>query len=165
MVDVYSARNQQWFSGKITKVFIDDVGEWLKIKYNNETCEKEVQRFSTSVRPVAKVSVKHKALDWAPRAVSWWASKQLVPMSKWTNLLLEKNVHGKDLLYLSELSLELIGVDEVDIEGCMGKIDDLVNDVQMLKNIKRLPVRFEQIKETVEEEQIPLRTATKWKQE
>merc|ERR1719285_793357 len=69
-VDVYSARNKQWFAGKITDVFVDDIGEWLKIKYNNETCEKEVQRFSATVRPATKLNLKHKALDWGARAVS-----------------------------------------------------------------------------------------------
>jgi len=166
LVDVFSSRNQQWFSGKITQVFIDEVGEWLKIKYNNETCEKEVQRFSQTVRPVTKLSLKHKALDWEPRAVSWWASKQAAPMSKWTHLLLEKNIHGKDLLYLSELSLELIGVPEPDIEGCLKRINDLASDMRMLKKIKRIiPIRFEQIKESSEEEQFPQKTVTMWKQE
>merc|ERR1719317_931466 len=128
------------------------MGEWLKIKYNNDTCEKEVQRFSVTVRK-KQTNARHKAMDWESKAVAWWASKQIPPMCNWTSLLQEKNISGKDLLSMSELSLVLIGIDNQDIENCLNRIEDLSNDPRMLKKIKKiLPIRLDKVDEGKEED-------------
>mmetsp|Transcript_55474 Transcript_55474/g.92213 ORF Transcript_55474/g.92213 Transcript_55474/m.92213 type:complete len:319 (-) Transcript_55474:290-1246(-) len=51
--EIFSMSKGLWFTGKITKIFIDHEGEWLEIVYN-KTCTKQVQRFSPNVRPHPK---------------------------------------------------------------------------------------------------------------
>ena len=51
--EIYSISKDQWFTGKIHDVFIDDEGEWLEIRYN-KSCSKQVQRYSVNVRPHPK---------------------------------------------------------------------------------------------------------------
>ena len=52
-VEIYSSSRQKWFKGHISRIFEDDEGEWLVIKYgiNNE---KEIQRYSQGIRPILK---------------------------------------------------------------------------------------------------------------
>ena len=50
-VEIYSESQAKWNEGKITKIFNDDEGEWLVIKYAGST--KEIQRFNECVRPIS----------------------------------------------------------------------------------------------------------------
>jgi len=134
-VDVWSARNSKWYVGMVVKIFTDEMGEWLRIKYNNNTCEKEVQRYSTTIRCCEKVSPKHKALDWSTNAVAWWASKQAAPMRKYSTLLHKESINGRSLLNMSALGLELLGIALDDIESCLKLILDLQKDPKMIKKI------------------------------
>lgn len=57
--EIYSISKDQWFTGKIHDIFIDDEGEWLEIRYN-KSCSKQVQRYSVNVRPHPKYYDKFK---------------------------------------------------------------------------------------------------------
>jgi len=164
VVEIWSSRNSRWFIGRVMRVFTDDDGEWLKIKYNNDTCEKEVQRFSEKVRKTDMVNDKHKALDWDSNAVSWWASKQIPPMCNWASLFMQKQVSGKNLLAITELSLLLLGVIEDDVANCQKRIEDLRMDPRMIKKIKRgSPFRLDRLDEKKYEEIKNVQVKSKWK--
>jgi len=164
VVEIWSSRNSRWFIGRVMRVFTDDVGEWLKIKYNNDSCEKEVQRFSEKVRKTDMVNDKHKALDWDSNAVSWWASKQVPPMCNWASLLMQKKVRGRNLLAMTELSLLLLGVIEEDVANCQKRIEDLKMDPRMVKKIKRgSPCRLDRLEEQRDEEIKNVQVTSKWK--
>ena len=57
-VEIYSESQAKWNQGKITKIFNDDEGEWLVIKYAGST--KEIQRFNECVRPITPGNMKNK---------------------------------------------------------------------------------------------------------
>ena len=50
--EIYSHSKQKWIRGKITAIFADDAGEWLKVKYGKST--KEIQRYNIDIRTVAE---------------------------------------------------------------------------------------------------------------
>jgi len=54
-VEIFSNTHQEWFLGEIVDIIKDDEGEWLNCVWarsNGEAMSKQVQRFSTDVRPV-----------------------------------------------------------------------------------------------------------------
>jgi len=53
-VEIFSDTVQEWFMAKVIRIFTDDEGEWLECLYKRskrDTGKKQVQRFSTAVRP------------------------------------------------------------------------------------------------------------------
>jgi len=52
-VEIYSSSRQKWFKGYVSRIFEDDEGEWLVIKYGANN-EKEIQRYSQGIRPILK---------------------------------------------------------------------------------------------------------------
>eukprot|EP01084_Bolivina_argentea_P287428 493200_1 len=54
-VEIFSNTHQEWYLGEVVDIVKDDEGEWLTCVWarpNNEAMSKQVQRFSTDVRPV-----------------------------------------------------------------------------------------------------------------
>mmetsp|Transcript_10328 Transcript_10328/g.16661 ORF Transcript_10328/g.16661 Transcript_10328/m.16661 type:complete len:623 (+) Transcript_10328:199-2067(+) len=54
-VEIFSNTHQEWYLGEIVDIIKDDEGEWLNCVWaraNGEAMSKQVQRFSTDVRPV-----------------------------------------------------------------------------------------------------------------
>eukprot|EP01084_Bolivina_argentea_P172655 299073_1 len=50
--EIFSHSQQIWVNAQIIKIFSDDEGEWLMVKYlNNTGFTKEIQRFSRDIRP------------------------------------------------------------------------------------------------------------------
>jgi len=58
-VEIYSEGQRKWQKGEITKIFNDNEGEWLVIKYAGFRT-KEIQRFSNYIRPIQKGGDKGK---------------------------------------------------------------------------------------------------------
>jgi len=52
-VEIYSEGQRKWQKGEIMKIFTDNEGEWLVIKYAGFRT-KEIQRFSNYIRPIQK---------------------------------------------------------------------------------------------------------------
>ena len=52
-LEIYSESKEQWYNGKIERIFHDEEGEWLAIKYNGFNL-KEVQRFTQFIRPIQR---------------------------------------------------------------------------------------------------------------
>ena len=48
--EVFSYTANQWLSGQVLRVFDDDEGEWLNVKFN-ETTVKDLDRYSHDIRP------------------------------------------------------------------------------------------------------------------
>lgn len=54
-VEIFSNTHQEWYLGEVVDIIKDDEGEWLNCVWaraNGEAMSKQVQRFSTDVRPV-----------------------------------------------------------------------------------------------------------------
>jgi len=54
-VEIFSNTHQEWYLGEIVDIIKDEEGEWLNCVWarsNGEAMSKQVQRFSTDVRPV-----------------------------------------------------------------------------------------------------------------
>jgi len=54
-VEIFSNTHQEWYLGEIVDIIKDEEGEWLNCVWNRangEAMSKQVQRFSTDVRPV-----------------------------------------------------------------------------------------------------------------
>lgn len=163
-VEVWSERNSDWYLGMVIDIFTDSCGEWLKVKYNKSICEKEVQRYSTTIRCSTMVNAKHKALDWSSNAVAWWASKQTGSMKKYSNLFCKEGVIGKDLLNMNYLNLELVGVSLDDIESCLKLLSDLREDSMMIKKFNWGTDCLEDLEEiSKHRENSCERTVTEWK--
>ena len=53
-VQIFSNTHQEWYTGEIVSIEKDQEGEWLNVVWtrsNGEAMSKQVQRFSTDVRP------------------------------------------------------------------------------------------------------------------
>ena len=53
-VEIFSNTHQEWYRGEIVEIIKDEEGEWLNVVWarnNGEAMSKQVQRFSTDVRP------------------------------------------------------------------------------------------------------------------
>ena len=59
MVEIYSDGQNKWLNGLIYKIFTDDEGEWLEVRYDKSA--KQVQRFCSEIRP-SKGTIKPKPL-------------------------------------------------------------------------------------------------------
>ncbi|ETO01075.1 serpentine receptor [Reticulomyxa filosa] len=62
-VQIFSNTHQEWYTAEIIDVMKDEEGEWLNVVWNRENGEamsKQVQRFSTDVRPVPIFFFKKK---------------------------------------------------------------------------------------------------------
>lgn len=54
-MEIFSNSFQEWYLGEVVDIIKDDEGEWLNCVWaraNGEAMSKQVQRFSTDVRPV-----------------------------------------------------------------------------------------------------------------
>ncbi|ETO23620.1 hypothetical protein RFI_13558 [Reticulomyxa filosa] len=51
VVEVYSRGKKRWMRGMVGRVFVDDEGEWLEIRYGTNLV-KEIPRYSTDIRPL-----------------------------------------------------------------------------------------------------------------
>eukprot|EP01084_Bolivina_argentea_P046148 84973_1 len=54
-VEIFSNTHQEWYLGEVVDIIKDDEGEWLNCVWaraNGEAMSKQVQRFSTDVRPI-----------------------------------------------------------------------------------------------------------------
>ena len=61
-VEIYSSSMQKWVKGHIVRIFEDEEGEWLVIKYGANN-EKEIQRYSQGIRPIKSVKSKRKKVQ------------------------------------------------------------------------------------------------------
>jgi len=62
-VQIFSNTHKEWFDGEVLEIVQDEEGEWLNIMWqreNNEPMSKQVQRFSTDVRPFQEKTEKEK---------------------------------------------------------------------------------------------------------
>lgn len=85
-------------------------------------------------------------------------------MCNWASLLMQKQVRGKNLLAMTELSLLLLGVIEDDVTNCQKRIEDLRMDPRMVKKIKRgSPFRLDRLDENKDEEIKNVQVTSKWK--
>ena len=53
-MEIFSNTHQEWYRGEIVEIIKDEEGEWLNVVWarnNGEAMSKQVQRFSTDVRP------------------------------------------------------------------------------------------------------------------
>merc|ERR1712244_199838 len=57
-IEIYSEGQRRWEKGEIVKVFRDNEGEWLLIKYAGFRT-KEIQRFSNYIRAIQKNKKKN----------------------------------------------------------------------------------------------------------
>ena len=48
--EVFSNTAQEWLSARVVRVFRDDEGEWLEVKYSGKSL-KQLQRDSADIRP------------------------------------------------------------------------------------------------------------------
>ena len=53
---IYSTSKNKWFCGEITQIFTDEEGEWLEVIYD-KSMSKQVQRYSTGIRPHVESSI------------------------------------------------------------------------------------------------------------
>eukprot|EP01084_Bolivina_argentea_P154753 269746_1 len=53
--EIYSRSKQKWYPGRIDKIFTDEEGEWLEIRYG-KSMTKQVQRYSADIRPYSDPS-------------------------------------------------------------------------------------------------------------
>merc|ERR1719414_610910 len=63
-VEIFSNTHQEWYLGEIVDIIKDEEGEWLNCVWarsNGEAMSKQVQRFSTDVRPVQDDSSDHSS--------------------------------------------------------------------------------------------------------
>ena len=53
-MEIFSNTHKEWYLGEVVDVIKDEEGEWLNVVWkrdNGEAMSKQVQRFSTDVRP------------------------------------------------------------------------------------------------------------------
>eukprot|EP01084_Bolivina_argentea_P304810 526510_1 len=65
-VEIFSNTHQEWYLGEVVDIIKDDEGEWLNCVWaraNGEAMSKQVQRFSTDVRPVQDDSSSNDTSD------------------------------------------------------------------------------------------------------
>ena len=48
-LEIYSVSKGQWFAGNIQRIFTDEEGEWIEVKYDS-SCSKQVNRWSANLR-------------------------------------------------------------------------------------------------------------------
>eukprot|EP00495_Collosphaeridae_sp_1-RS-2012_P000296 TRINITY_DN10181_c0_g1_i1.p1 TRINITY_DN10181_c0_g1~~TRINITY_DN10181_c0_g1_i1.p1 ORF type:complete len:124 (+),score=18.41 TRINITY_DN10181_c0_g1_i1:163-534(+) len=88
------------------------------------------------------------------------------PMCKWAWLMKEKKISGRQLLSMTELALELLGVPQDDIENCQKRVEDLRMDMRMVKKIKRTcPCRLDCVEETRQDEEMNLQETNRSKRD
>lgn len=58
--EIHSESKGKWYHGTIFQKFVDEEGEWLEVKYLNGSMKKQIQRFSSEVRPARDISNKRK---------------------------------------------------------------------------------------------------------
>merc|ERR550525_712771 len=78
-VEIFSNTHQEWYLGEIVDIIKDEEGEWLNCVWartNGEAMSKQVQRFSTDVRPVQDDSDDSSSEGVSP------ANNESVPKSK-----------------------------------------------------------------------------------
>jgi len=56
---IYSNSKKKWFYGEVAQIFTDEEGEWLEVRYD-KSMSKQVQRYSTDIRPDPKDLEKPK---------------------------------------------------------------------------------------------------------
>ena len=51
-LEVYSHSHNEWYKGKVSEIYTDDLGEWLVVIYADEGMEKDLERYHKDLRPI-----------------------------------------------------------------------------------------------------------------
>ena len=83
--EIYSSSLKKWFRGEVIDIFVDDEGEWLKIKYiaDGISKSKQVQRYNDHIRPTYQPrSHTRNSKLWPLNQVSNIKSKSISKLNK-----------------------------------------------------------------------------------
>ena len=94
-VEIYSESQEKWIKGVIIKIFNDDQGEWLVIKYTKPT--KQIQRFNQFVRPISNGKSSKQQKSWSDLKKIYTSSPSETTSSKDSHPWLYPCPHGNNL--------------------------------------------------------------------
>eukprot|EP01083_Nonionella_stella_P280957 955964_1 len=132
-VEIFSNTHQEWYLGEVVDIIKDDEGEWLNCVWaraNGEAMSKQVQRFSTDVRPVQDDSSSNDTSDenddtngdnkkqsnikrieienYKPQQVREFIRGLGSAYERYANKF--RNVSGRQLIKFTEISLQKFGI-------------------------------------------------------